>query len=73
MVLLLQDPPAAGRDAAGAAEAGRLLAEIEATLNALRASGALRREHARRTGQEIATGLSLLSLLGGAIAILVGG
>ena len=73
MVVLLQDPPAMGQDAAGAAEAARRLAEIEATLNTLRASGEARRENARRTGQEIATGLSLLSLLGGAIAILVGG
>jgi hypothetical protein len=73
MVVLLQDPHATGRDAAEAAEAARRLGEIEATLNALRESGQARREQARGTGQEIATGLSLLSLLGGAIAVLVGG
>jgi hypothetical protein len=71
MVQLLQDGVATQIDAAGARQAAQRLAEIEATLTALQHGSKDRRERSRQMAQDIATGLSLLSLLGGAIAVAV--
>jgi hypothetical protein len=70
---LLQDSAAQATDAAGAQWAADRLAAIEATLNALKSGTEERARHARHTGNEIATGVSMLSLLGGAIAVVVAG
>ncbi len=73
MAALLRDGSGRAQDEAVAARATQRLAEIEAMLAALQSSGAHRQAAARRTGQEIATGLSLISLLGGALAVALGG
>jgi hypothetical protein len=69
MVELLQDSPAKARDAAGAYNAGRRVAEIDAVLENLRSGAERRSDRARQTGIEIATGLSLLSILSGAVTV----
>jgi hypothetical protein len=69
MTLLLQDTASLAQDGAGAQAAARRLADIEMALTALRSGAELRAARARQTGQEVATGLSLLSLLGGAVAV----
>jgi hypothetical protein len=73
MVELLQDGPAKARDTAGAYAAGRRVAEIDAMLENLRSGAERRADRARQTGLEIATGLSLLSLLSGAVAVALAG
>jgi hypothetical protein len=73
MLELLQDSQAKARDAAGALAAARRVAEIDAMLENLRGGGERRADQARQTGIEIATGLSLLSLLGGAVAVALAG
>jgi hypothetical protein len=73
MVQALQDSAANSQDAAGAQHAAQRLTEIEVALAALQNGAARRRDRARDTGHDIATGLSLLSLLGGAISVLLGG
>jgi hypothetical protein len=70
---LLQDSSAKSRDAAGAYNAGRRVTEIDAVLENLRGGAERRADRARQTGIEIATGLSLLSLLGGAITVALAG
>ena len=67
MTVLLGDAGGLTQDEAGAASAGRRLADIEMALAALAQGGEHRLAHARQTGQEIATGLSLISLLAGAL------
>jgi hypothetical protein len=73
MAALLQDTSARAHDDTGAEAAAQRLAEIEASLAALQGGQAKRADQARQTAQEIATGLSVLSLLGGAIAVALGG
>jgi hypothetical protein len=73
MAALLQNDGARAQDEAGAQEAAQRLAEIEAQLAALQGGGPQRAAQARLTGQEIATGLSILLFLGGAIAVALGG
>ena len=73
MVLLLSDDPACARDAAGAQNAAVRLGDIELMLASLNGGAAKRRDAARQTGHDIATGLSLLCLLGGAITVALGG
>ena len=73
IVALLQDNAANTQDATGAQMAAQRLSDIAAQLAALQGGAEARREHARHTGNDIATGMSLLSLLGGAVAVLLGG
>jgi hypothetical protein len=73
MVQVLEDGAAKGNDLAGAQEAANRLACIEAALAALNSGKARRAEQSRETGHEIATGLSLLSVLGGAVAVALAG
>ncbi len=73
MVQVLTDSVANSQDAAEAQEAAQRLAEIEAALSALESGAGRRRDQARDTGHDIATGLSLLSVLGGAVAVLLEG
>jgi hypothetical protein len=73
MAVLLGDVGGRAQDAAGAEMAARRLAEIELALSAFEQGGEHRQHHARQTGQEIATGLSLVSLLVGAIWVALAG
>ena len=73
MAALLGDAPARARDEAGAEAAARRLADIEMALTSFGHGSEHRLRHARQTGHEIATGLSLISLLMGAIWVALAG
>jgi hypothetical protein len=73
MLGLLQNHDAQAQDSEGAQHAAQRLAAIEAVLSSLRGGAERRRQQVRQTAQEIATGLSILSLIGGAIAVALAG